>query len=156
MWVNHGYISGWLSVSSVTDSQLSYTHPCNLNDLLVNLNWLGIHAFNMTLYCIIHSFIDYTELQPPIAVSLHHFMFNLSWITCEFILCPNIAMMKLIWYQSHIGNKIFFKKNMIFVRSSMQNWAKSQIAVLPQKPKVYHLIPKVKEFFFFKTIMSKM
>ena len=61
-------------MSSVDDIQLSYTHPCNSNDLLVNSNWLGIHAFCMTLYCIIHSIIDYKKMQPHIAVLLHHFM----------------------------------------------------------------------------------
>ena len=65
-------------VSSVANIQLNYTHPCNSNGLLENLNWLGIHALCMALYCITHSIIDYTELQPPIAVSLHHFMCNLS------------------------------------------------------------------------------
>ena len=65
-------------MSSVVDIQLSYTHPCNSNDLLENSNWLGIHTLCMTLYCITHSIIDNTELQPPIAVPLHHFMCNLS------------------------------------------------------------------------------
>ena len=51
----------------------------------------------MTLYCIIHSIIDYTELQPPIVVLLHHFMCNLlieSLVSLYFVqdYCDKINM----------------------------------------------------------------
>ena len=134
-------------MSSVVDIQFSYTHPCNSDDLLLNLNWLGIHAFCMTLYCITHSIIDYTELQPPIAIPLHHFMRNLSstqlWVyTLSQYCCDIINMVLKPW-----RDEALFFKNMNFDISCMQNWAKAQIPTLHQKHKVYHLIPQVKEFF---------
>ena len=132
-------------MSSVVDIQLSYTHPCNLNDLLENSNWLGIHAFCMTLYCTTHSIIDYIDLQHPIALPLHHFMCNLSlnhlWVYTLSQYCCDIINM----VSGPRWDEAQFFKNMIFYGSCMQNWAKSQILALHQKQKFYHLIPQVKQ-----------
>ena len=97
---------------SVTDIQLSYT---SLNDLLVNSNWLGIHAFCTTLYCINHFIFDNTELQPPIAVPLYHFMSNFSWISCESVFCLKYCCERInMVSQLMVGGSLLFKKTWFF------------------------------------------
>ena len=47
---------------NVADIQLSYTHPCNLNDLLEYSNCLGIHAPCMTSMTIVLYYLLFIDL----------------------------------------------------------------------------------------------
>ena len=100
----------------------------------------------MTLYCTIIPLLIIQGLQTLIVVSSHHLMSNLSWITCKTVFSPYITVIELMWYQSSWQDKAHSSWEHDFFRIWHANWAKSQILALHQKPKVYHLIPQVKEF----------
>ena len=61
---------------TVADIHLSYTQPCNLNDLLEYLNCLGIHAYFMIIVLYYSFFIDYTELLILLQHDYSIFMLN--------------------------------------------------------------------------------
>ena len=60
----------------MTDFKLSYSHSFNLNDILGNLNCLGIHAYCMIIVLYYSLFIDYIELLLPLHHHFANFMLN--------------------------------------------------------------------------------
>ena len=98
----------------MADLQLSYTHSFNLNDLLGNSNFIGIHPPCMIIVLYYSLFIDYIELQHSIAAPFCQFDAYLSVFFVRLCFQFLDHCDKLIWYQSswqdeaHISQKKCF------------------------------------------------
>ena len=92
-------------------SQLSYTKSFNTNDLLGNLNCLGIHASCMIIVLYHHSFIWLYRAATSIAAPFWKFYAYLSVFFMRLCFQFLDHCDKLIWYQSswrdeaHISQK---------------------------------------------------